>query len=69
MLGNPDGSKLSKRQLAVNIDHFKERGFSPEALINLVTYSGGAFKRNGVEFECLTIDELIKRVKSLHLYF
>ena len=40
---NPDGSKLSKRQGSVHIEHFKDQGYYSKALMNFVTITGGGF--------------------------
>ena len=44
LIMNDDGSKLSKRQSDIHLQHFRDEGFYPDAIINFVTMSGGAFK-------------------------
>jgi glutamyl-tRNA synthetase len=41
---NEDGTKLSKRQGDIHIEHYRAEGYYPEAIINFVTMSGGAFR-------------------------
>ena len=41
---NEDGTKLSKRQSDIHVEHYRSEGYYPEAIINFVTMSGGAFK-------------------------
>eukprot|EP00062_Callorhinchus_milii_P019920 gi/632974987/ref/XP_007903977.1/ PREDICTED: probable glutamate--tRNA ligase, mitochondrial [Callorhinchus milii] len=43
LLLNPDGSKLSKRRGDVFVQHFVERGYLPEALLDIVTHCGSGF--------------------------
>ncbi|KRZ12495.1 putative glutamate--tRNA ligase, mitochondrial [Trichinella zimbabwensis] len=38
-----DGSKLSKRDCSVHVDHFLASGYHPDALINFVCFAGGGF--------------------------
>ncbi|KRY22670.1 putative glutamate--tRNA ligase, mitochondrial [Trichinella patagoniensis] len=38
-----DGSKLSKRDFSVHVDHFLASGYHPDALINFVCFAGGGF--------------------------
>ena len=40
MILGPDGSRLSKRHGAMNVLHYKEEGFSPEALLNYLVRLG-----------------------------
>jgi glutamyl-tRNA synthetase len=44
LIMNDDGSKLSKRQSDIHLQHFRDEGYYPEAIINFVTMSGGGFK-------------------------
>jgi glutamyl-tRNA synthetase len=58
ILGN-DGKKLSKRQGALGVDHFKDKGYLPEALLNglaLIGWSPG----EGSDQEIFSIEELVK---------
>ncbi len=41
---NEDGTKLSKRQSDIHVEHYRSEGYYPESIINFVTMSGGAFK-------------------------
>lgn len=43
LIVNPDGTKLSKRQGDVNIEHYQEKGYFPQAVINYITSIGGGF--------------------------
>ena len=40
---NSDGTKLSKRQGDVHLEHYREVGYLPEAILNFVTSTGGGF--------------------------
>ncbi|XP_074654597.1 nondiscriminating glutamyl-tRNA synthetase EARS2, mitochondrial-like isoform X2 [Tubulanus polymorphus] len=55
---NRDGSKLSKRQNDIHVEHFRERGYFPESVLNLITYIGGGFDVR--ETSGMTIEELVK---------
>jgi glutamyl/glutaminyl-tRNA synthetase len=44
LIMNEDGTKLSKRQSDIHVEHYKSEGYYPEAVLNFVTLSGGAFK-------------------------
>ncbi|XP_028670278.2 probable glutamate--tRNA ligase, mitochondrial [Erpetoichthys calabaricus] len=48
LLLNKDGSKLSKRQGDIFLEHFAERGYLPEALLDIVTNCGSGFIENRV---------------------
>lgn len=54
---NKDKSKLSKRQNDVAVEDYKEKGYSPEALINYMALLGWS---PGDEREMFTMDELIE---------
>jgi glutamyl/glutaminyl-tRNA synthetase len=71
LLLNPDRTKLSKRQNAASVTHFREKGYAvafafssfilfyrylPEALVNFVALMGWTPANNR---EILTMDELI----------
>lgn len=45
LIMNADGSKLSKRQNDIKLEHFREKGIFPQALINYITQAGGGFDR------------------------
>ena len=40
---NADGTKLSKRQKDIHMEHYKEQGFDPLVLANIMTTIGGGF--------------------------
>jgi len=44
LLVNADGTKLSKRQGDIGIQHFRERGYFPLSLVNYVVSAGGGFE-------------------------
>ncbi|XP_060028793.1 probable glutamate--tRNA ligase, mitochondrial isoform X2 [Erinaceus europaeus] len=46
LLLNQDGSKLSKRQGDIFLEHFADAGFLPEALLDIVTNCGSGFTEN-----------------------
>lgn len=43
LLLNRDGSKLSKRQGDIFLEHFADTGFLPEALLDIITNCGSGF--------------------------
>ncbi|XP_022519645.2 probable glutamate--tRNA ligase, mitochondrial isoform X1 [Astyanax mexicanus] len=48
LLLNKDGTKLSKRQGDIFIQHFRQQGALPEALLDMVTHCGSGFHSNRV---------------------
>ncbi|XP_021022684.1 probable glutamate--tRNA ligase, mitochondrial [Mus caroli] len=46
LLLNRDGSKLSKRQGDIFLEHFAASGFLPEALLDIITNCGSGFAEN-----------------------
>ncbi|XP_064643804.1 nondiscriminating glutamyl-tRNA synthetase EARS2, mitochondrial-like [Lineus longissimus] len=56
LIMNSDGTKLSKRQDDIRVESLQEKGYYPDAVLNLITLSGGGFKKvtNG-----MTLSELI----------
>ncbi|XP_073502052.1 nondiscriminating glutamyl-tRNA synthetase EARS2, mitochondrial [Phyllobates terribilis] len=58
LLLNKDGSKLSKRQGDIYIQHFVQRGFLPDALLDIITNCGSGFAGNQVG---RTLPELIRQ--------
>ncbi|MFQ6098403.1 MAG: glutamate--tRNA ligase [Armatimonadota bacterium] len=54
----PDGTKLSKRHGATDIDEFRRAGFLPEALLNFLALLGWS---TGDEQELLSAEELTRR--------
>ena len=66
LLINSDGTKLSKRQGDIHINHYRESGIYPEALINFVVGAGGGFNRKPEDVhQIFTIKELAKQVISV----
>ncbi|XP_069590543.1 nondiscriminating glutamyl-tRNA synthetase EARS2, mitochondrial [Ranitomeya imitator] len=57
LLLNKDGSKLSKRQGDIYIQHFAQRGFLPDAILDIITNCGSGFAGNQVG---RTLPELIR---------
>lgn len=57
---NPNGSKLSKRQGDVQLDHYRRMGIFPQALLNFITQSGGGFERELVDVIGPQMHDLIK---------
>ncbi|KAH8245971.1 hypothetical protein KR026_001947 [Drosophila bipectinata] len=70
LLVNADGTKLSKRQGDIGIQHFREKGYFPLALLNYVVSAGGGFEhRDSGRQQLLSVQELsrqflIERVNS-----
>lgn len=70
LLVNADGTKLSKRQGDIGIQHFRQRGYFPLALINYVVSAGGGFEhRVHAKQQLLSMQQLceqfhIERVNS-----
>ncbi|XP_017128289.1 probable glutamate--tRNA ligase, mitochondrial [Drosophila elegans] len=70
LLVNADGTKLSKRQGDIGIQHFRQRGYFPQALINYVVSAGGGFEHKAnAKQQLLSMQELfeqfhIERVNS-----
>lgn len=58
LLLNKDKSKLSKRQNAVSVEDYIEKGYLPEALLNFLAMLGW---NSGTTQELFTLDELIKQ--------
>ena len=54
---NPDRSKLSKRQMDVSVEDFRDQGYLPEALINFVSLLGWSPLE---EREIFSLSELVK---------
>lgn len=57
LLLNKDKSKLSKRQNAVSVEEYIEKGYLPEALLNFLAMLGW---NSGTTQEIFTLDDLIK---------
>ncbi|XP_037934094.1 probable glutamate--tRNA ligase, mitochondrial [Teleopsis dalmanni] len=59
LLVNADGTKLSKRQGDIGILHFRNKGYSPIALLNYIVSAGGGFTRDQfAKPQIYNIDEL-----------
>ena len=58
LLLNKDKSKLSKRQNAVSVDEYREKGHLPEALLNFLALLGW---NPGTTQEIFTMEELIEQ--------
>ncbi|XP_029424541.1 probable glutamate--tRNA ligase, mitochondrial isoform X3 [Nannospalax galili] len=58
LLLNRDGSKLSKRQGDIFLEHFAATGFLPEALLDIITNCGSGFAENQMG---RTLPELTKQ--------
>lgn len=43
LIMNADGTKLSKRQMDIKLEFYRERGVFPTALLNYITQAGGGF--------------------------
>ncbi len=54
-----NGAKLSKRQGAISVGHFRHRGYLPEALANYLALLGWVPREEG--HEILTMEELIAK--------
>ncbi|KAK7090728.1 nondiscriminating glutamyl-tRNA synthetase EARS2, mitochondrial-like [Littorina saxatilis] len=57
LIVNKDGTKLSKRQGDIHVEHFKEKGYLPEAVVSYVTTIGGGFD---CDTSSLTLKELVQ---------
>ncbi|XP_055334828.1 probable glutamate--tRNA ligase, mitochondrial [Paramacrobiotus metropolitanus] len=61
LLLNPDGSKLSKRQGALDIIEYKRLGYYPEALLTMLAQVGGGFRSQVAQsMDTVTKDDLIR---------
>lgn len=56
----PDGRRLAKRHGDTRVSHYRELGATPEAIVGLVAFWGGARGRQGLR-EPLTASELVRR--------
>lgn len=65
---NKDGTKLSKRQGDVHIEHYRASGYFPEAVLNFVTDIGGGFEGRDSRL-VLPVEELIKKVREFWNFF
>ncbi|XP_076103956.1 nondiscriminating glutamyl-tRNA synthetase EARS2, mitochondrial-like [Mytilus galloprovincialis] len=58
LIMNNDGTKLSKRQGDIHVEHFMKLGYYSDALLNYITLPGGGFTKG--DNEVLKLDELVK---------
>lgn len=56
---NQDGTKLSKRQGDIHVDHFIRLGYFPESVLNYITVPGGGFIRTDFN-QVMTLEQLIQ---------
>lgn len=62
LIMNPDGTKLSKRQMDIKLDYYRDNGVFPQALLNYITQAGGGFNRESADsLKCYEMNELIKK--------
>ncbi|XP_053690619.1 probable glutamate--tRNA ligase, mitochondrial [Sabethes cyaneus] len=57
---NSNGSKLSKRQGDVQLDHYRNIGIFPQALLNFITQSGGGFDRDLINIDGPQLKDLVE---------
>lgn len=62
LIMNSDGTKLSKRQDDIRVDHYRKDGIFPLALVNYITAAGGGFSRDKGLSHCYSYQELIQQV-------
>ncbi|XP_050089053.1 probable glutamate--tRNA ligase, mitochondrial [Anopheles aquasalis] len=60
LIMNPNGTKLSKRQGDVQLEHYRHNGTFPQALLNYVTQSGGGFGRELLEIAAPQLPDLVR---------
>ncbi|XP_063716661.1 nondiscriminating glutamyl-tRNA synthetase EARS2, mitochondrial-like [Symsagittifera roscoffensis] len=65
LIANENGQKLSKRDRhTINVSNFIEAGYSPEALLNYLTLTGGGFpilKENEGQLKLMSLDEMCEK--------
>ncbi|XP_040151005.1 probable glutamate--tRNA ligase, mitochondrial [Anopheles arabiensis] len=61
LIMNPNGSKLSKRQGDVQLEHYRNNGVFPQALLNYITQSGGGFGRELLDIDAPQLTDLIRQ--------
>lgn len=62
LIMNADGSKLSKRQGDIQLEHYKSKGVYPQALINYIIQSGGGFDIDPAEKSAnYSLEQLISK--------
>jgi len=57
---NKDGTKLSKRQGDIHIEHLKDAGYYPESLLGLLTSMGSGFTTDSSTTSTLSMQQLIE---------
>ncbi|PVD18922.1 hypothetical protein C0Q70_21481 [Pomacea canaliculata] len=57
---NKDGTKLSKRQGDIHVEHFRNSRYLPEAVVSYVTTVGSGF---GVDTSSMTLEQLVQQFK------
>lgn len=68
LLMNANGTKLSKRQGDINVDHFRESGIFPEVLLSFVTEFGGGFLRERGRPSVYNMNNLVKQVFTTYFF-
>ncbi|KAL0281081.1 UNVERIFIED_CONTAM: hypothetical protein PYX00_002180 [Menopon gallinae] len=63
LMVNSDGRKFSKRQNDLTVRYFRENGYFPNTLVNMVTRAGGGFDISHAERDdkAFTMEELAER--------
>ncbi|XP_014229583.1 probable glutamate--tRNA ligase, mitochondrial [Trichogramma pretiosum] len=61
LIMNADGTKLSKRQDDIRVEHYRKSGIFPAALINYITTAGGGFNRETAITQCYSYKDLIEQ--------
>jgi len=64
LIQNPDGSKMSKRDVGAQLGHYPEEGFLPEAVINFIALLGWSPKSDE---EIFSPEELIRLFSLEHV--
>ena len=62
LLMNANGTKLSKRQGDIDVEHFRKDGIFPEVLLSFVTEFGGGFIRERGKPSVYSMNDLVKQV-------
>lgn len=63
MILGPDGTRLSKRHGAVSVGHYRDQGYLPEALLNLLVRLGWSHG----DQEILSVEEMIRHFSLEHV--
>ena len=61
----PDGRKLSKRQLGMQVEELRSSGYFPLPLINFVKASGGGFSPLIDQNNLFSLTQLIENVSEI----